>query len=73
MAATFRTEIAATFRTEIARQELKDQGWTIVGDDASFRATVTKDFTGQYVSYFDPGLRAILIVLHSRLREALGI
>lgn len=62
-----------TFTSETARQELQDRGWTVVPDDASMRVQATKDLTGQYVSYFDPELRAVLIVKHSTLRQALGI
>lgn len=59
---------------ETARRQLESQGWAVLPDpDASFRTQVTKGFPGQYVSYWDPELRRIVIALHSRIREALGI
>lgn len=57
----------------LAQLDLRDQGYTILVDNANLRTQVVTQWTGEYTSYFDPKLRAIVVVLHSHLRELLGL
>lgn len=54
---------------EEAWQSLTDRGWALVPDNDSIRVKAVRGFTGRYVSYYDPKLEGIMIVLHSQIRQ----
>lgn len=62
----------AAYSADAVADQLRDWGYAVLRDDDhlnSLRAAGTRNYTGQYVSYYDPEERVVFVVLHKTIRQ----